>query len=336
MNVMRSILKIRWEKIKKICIVGNLNIDLIIRNIDHFPNWGQEVIGSGYSLVSSGQSAYSAFALCKLNVPVSIIGNVGNDIYGQKILADLNNAGILTKTVEISPSGKTGISIAIVRPDGERAFVSDTACLSEFTTELISKHQSEMVDSEIICFVGSFFLPGLPIRETAEQLRKAQELGKKTLLDTGWDASNWPKETVSTLRNGLKYVDYFIPNMDEAFAITCERNPENALRSLLSDGVKTVVIKMGSEGSISNSNSHLEYIPAHRVDVVDAVGAGDVFNAGFLFGTLQDWPIAARMYFGSVVSALYISKSINRFPLLTDVVQTLNQWDLSPFSVEVM
>jgi ribokinase len=335
MIIMKSTLLLNREKIKKICIVGNLNIDLIIRNIPNFPAWGQEVIGNGYTIVSSGQSAYSAFALRKLNVPVSIIGNVGNDIYGKMILTDLNNAGVITEAVETSRQGKTGITIAIVRPDGERAFVSDTACLSEFTMDLVLKYQPQIIGSEIICFVGSFFLPGLPICDTTNLLRKTKDLGKTTLLDTGWDPANWPKETISTLRKGLQYVDYFIPNMDEAHAITGQKDPYNALRSLLSDGAKTVVIKMGIDGSISNTDSDFVHVPAHPAEVIDAVGAGDVFNAGFMFGTLQGWPVEAGMFFGTVLSALYISKSENRFPHIHDLLQVLNKWSLSPYYFEV-
>lgn len=323
------------SKIQKVCLVGNLNIDLIIRNINSFPAWGQEVIGNGYSVVSSGQSAYSAFALRKLNVPVSIVGNVGNDIYGRKILDDLKIAGIDITGVETSKEGKTGISIAVVRADGERAFISDTSCLSEFTKQLVRKHESKIIESEIVCFVGSFFLPGLPIKDTVVLLKYVKELGKKTFLDTGWDSANWPKKTVSTLRQGLQHLDFFVPNLDEAYAITGQKNPESALKSLLSDGAKVVIIKMGAEGSLTNFENHIEHVPVLKVDVIDAVGAGDVFNAGFLYSVLQEWPIVAGMYFGSVVAALYISKSENRFPSVEKVMKALGNWNLNPFVFEV-
>lgn len=333
---MKPIMPILPSKIHKVCFVGNLNIDLIIRNINSFPAWGQEVLGNGYSVVSSGQSAYSAFALRKLNVPVSIIGNVGNDIYGKKILGDLETAGIDITAVETSKEGKTGISIAVVRSDGERAFISDTSCLSEFTYQFVRRHEPKIIESEIVCFVGSFFLPGLPIHDTVGLLQLTKEMGKKTFLDTGWDSANWQKETVSTLRQGLQYLDFFVPNLDEAYAITGQKNPESALKSLLSDGAKVVIIKMGAEGSLTNFENHVEHIPAHKVDVIDAVGAGDVYNAGFLYGVLQEWPIVAGMYFGSVVAALYISKSENRFPSVAMVKEALDNWNLNPFNFEVL
>ena len=117
---------------ENVCIIGNLNIDLIIRNVSGLPVWGQEVFGENYFLTSSGQSAYTAFALSRHGVPVGIIGNVGDDIYGEKILKDLASGGIDISEVEKVESGNTGITVAIVRKDGERAFVSDPSSLSEF------------------------------------------------------------------------------------------------------------------------------------------------------------------------------------------------------------
>lgn len=319
---------------QEICFAGNLNIDLIIRNIAHFPAWGQEVIGSGYSVVSSGQSAYSAFALRGLGVPVSIIGNVGDDLYGRMIISDLQQAGVDTSAVSVTPGGQTGISIAVVRPDGERAFISDTACLSAFTREMVLAQRQRMQQAGLLCFVGSFFLPGLPIQHTAQLLKTAKEMQRVTMLDTGWDANNWQPETVSQLRQALPHVDIFLPNLDEAAAITGLKKPEEALDALLSDGAESVIIKMGAEGCLTRTKEGYLHVPVYPVQVVDAVGAGDVFNAGYLLGCLQGWPVRARLLFGSVTAALYISRSANRFPSLAQVESALNDWALNPYLFE--
>jgi ribokinase len=85
-----------------VCIIGNLNIDLIIRNVPGLPSWGQEVMGTDRLQVSSGQAGYLAFALRKLGVSTHLIGNVGEDLYGKQILDDLNTAGVDTRGVLIS------------------------------------------------------------------------------------------------------------------------------------------------------------------------------------------------------------------------------------------
>ena len=85
---------------KKILIIGNLNIDLIIRNVSGLPNWGQEVLGSDYQVFSSGQSAYTAFALSKLDIETKIISCVGDDSYGERILEDLSKSAIDVSSVK--------------------------------------------------------------------------------------------------------------------------------------------------------------------------------------------------------------------------------------------
>ncbi len=113
-----------------VCLVGNFCIDLIIRGVPRMPAWGQEVAGDDYLLVSSGQTTYTAFALRALGDPVSVIGCVGDDPWGRQIRADLEARGVDTAGLETVRGGRTALSVAAVRPDGERAFVSDFACLN--------------------------------------------------------------------------------------------------------------------------------------------------------------------------------------------------------------
>ncbi len=309
----------------KVCIVGNLNIDLIIRNVPHLPVWGQEVFGENYLLTSSGQSAYTAFALQKHHVSTVIISNVGNDIYGKKIIRDLEESCVDISAIETVENGNTGITVAIVRNDGERAFVSDPSSLALFDCDMVKRHLEIFQSSAFVCIVGSFFLPGFSIQDVKFCCERAQEAGIPTLLDTGWDPDNWPDKTVKDLRNILKHVDYFIPNMDEAKALTGAKTPEKAAEELLSEGCGTIIIKMGEKGSYLRSGREEIFVPSFNINVFDAVGAGDVFNAGFVFGTLHAWPMEARMIFGSATAALYISRATDRFPELDQTVELANR-----------
>lgn len=316
---------------KNVSILGNLNIDLIIRGIPRLPEWGQEVIGNDYSLISSGQSAYTALALNRYHIPVSIVGNVGSDIYGEKIITDLETAGVNMAAVEKTQNGQTGITVAIVRKDGERAFVSDPSCLSHLNRSFVERKHSFFKDASVVCLVGLYFLPGYSIEDAAIVFKKLQLKGKTTLLDTGWDPANWQTATVRSLRQNLKYFNIFIPNLDEARAITGLREPEKAAEALMNDGPSLVIIKMGADGSLGTSVNESIHIPVRRTTVLDAVGAGDVYNAGFILGTLQNWPLKARMVLGTITSSLYISKRTNRFPTLEETLQTANKWKPSPF-----
>ena len=113
--------------------------------------------------------------------------------------------------------------------------------------------------------------------------------------------------------------------------ITGFDSPEKAATAFLDDGCGTAVIKLGEKGCYLRSSEEEIFVPAQKVKVFDAVGAGDTFNAGFIFGTLQGWPLKARMVFGTATSAQYIAKSTDRFPSLEDSVQLASRIDTYTF-----
>src|SRR4051812_46152753 len=84
----------------RIAIIGNLNIDLILRGIEQMPAWGQEVMGTGHTAASAGQAGTLAMCLAHLGVPVSVVSAVGTDQFGDQILRDLGNAGVDLTAVE--------------------------------------------------------------------------------------------------------------------------------------------------------------------------------------------------------------------------------------------
>ena len=144
-------------------IIGNLNIDLSIRNIPRLPEWGQEVIGDSYMHTVAGQAANTGIALARLGQSVKIIGNVGEDQYGHDIIDTLNQTGIQTTEIETTRDTKTGLTIAAIKPDGERAFISAPGCLAQFDQDLIKRHMDSLDDCDLVCMLGNFFIPGLTL-----------------------------------------------------------------------------------------------------------------------------------------------------------------------------
>jgi ribokinase len=307
---------------KPVCVIGNLNIDLIIRNVPHLPEWGQEVLGTDQVLVSSGQAGYLAFALSRLGVPISLIGNVGQDIYGDQILSDLRRFDLDISGVEVSHHRPTGIAVAIVRPDGERAFVTNLGSMAAFEKQNIERHWSALRESSLLALVGLFMLPSLGIEGAIEIMGHARAEGKVTMLDTGWDPANWPDNTIDRIGRLLQEVDLFLPNLDEAMAITGENTVERAMDRLQSMGPELVVVKCGEQGSYTQVSNKIIHVEARPVSVFDAVGAGDVFNAGLITALRWGWPIEASMGFGNTASSLYISRATDRFPKLEEVIST--------------
>jgi sugar/nucleoside kinase (ribokinase family) len=305
-----------------VCIIGNLNVDLIIRNVPHLPKWGQEVLGTDQVLVSSGQAGYLAFALSRLGVSTSLIGNVGQDLYGDQILSDLRRFDLDISGVELNPQHPTGIAVAIVRPDGERAFVTNLGSMAAFEKRIVERHWGLLRKSSLVALVGLFMLPGLGIEGAIDFMTRARMEGKVTMLDTGWDSANWSENTLHSIERLLQEVRLFLPNLDEAMAITGEKTVERALEKAQSMGPELVVIKCGAQGSYTRVNNEVIHVEARSVSVYDAVGAGDVFNAGLITALRWGWSIKACLGFGNTASSLYISRADDRFPKLEEVIST--------------
>ena len=319
------------NQILNVCIIGNLNIDIIIRDVEKLPEWGKEVLGNDHLQVSSGQSGYLAFALSRLGIKTSVIANVGEDVYGKQILGDLKDSGIDSTGVSISSGEKTGITVAIVRPDGERAFVSNLACLNDFSVDNIQNNWNTLIKAKVVCLVGLFNLPNLNLINSAQVLGDARREHKITMLDTGWDTEGWNDRTLHDMQQLLREVTIFMPNLDEARAITQEENLENVASKLISMGPEIVVVKCGADGSYVCNKTESHFVASIPVNVFDAVGAGDVFNAGFIFGYLNKWSLENCLKFGNSASSLYISRKIDRFPQLSEVYKVAHSayYDIS-------
>jgi sugar/nucleoside kinase (ribokinase family) len=273
-------------------------------------------------LVSSGQTGYTAFALSRLGVSTSVVGNVGEDLNGKQVIDDLNSYGIDTGGVIVKPGSQTGITVAIVREDGERAFVTSLGCSQDFNEGMVLEHWEKPAEASIVCLVGLFCTPNLTLKSATRLLGKARRADKITMLDTGWDPHNWIPDTVTDLKELLSEVTLFMPNFDEACAITGKSSPEEAGIALQQFGPEIVVIKCGSEGSYCRQGDHTFFVPPRKVQVFDAVGAGDTFNAGFLFGLRRSWPLDACLAFGNTAASIYISRVTDRWPWLEEVITT--------------
>ncbi len=313
-------------ELKRISVIGNLNIDLVIRQVKNLPIWGTEVIGRNSDVYSSGQAGYASFALSALGLPVSIIANVGADTYGEMIINSLKAAEIDTSGISIMRGKKTGITVAIVRPDGERAFVSDYGCLDDFSCSLIKNNWHILKNTDYICIFGLSTLRNINYDELNNILIKFKNMGKITVLDTGWNPNGWSDATKKGFEKILRNISIFIPNIDEAEALIGSKDPYTSAHILHELGVETVIIKLGKEGSFGSNGKDIFKVPAIPTNVIDSVGAGDVFNAGFIYGYRKKFSIDICMGFGNAVASNYISKFENRYPSISDVATCLKKY----------
>jgi len=162
------------------------------------------------------------------------------------------------------------------------------------------------IESASILHVGgSLVLPGLDGEPTALLLKQAKSAGVITFLDTVWDdTGRW----MQLLAPCLPYVDYFVPSLAEAQALTGLEEAEGVARCLLDHGVQTVALKMGAAGClVMTDKGEALSVPAFAVNVVDATGAGDAFAAGFIGGVWLGYPLEQTARLANAVGALCVT-----------------------------
>jgi sugar/nucleoside kinase (ribokinase family) len=308
-----------------VCVVGNLTTDLIIHRVPALPGWGQETVGAGHTSIAAGQAAHLARGLQGLGCATRVVGVVGDDPEGARIRDELAARGIDVGAIVTCADLPTAISVALVRPDGERAFVSDLACQRLLDRAFIERFWASVETSTALCVVGLFNLPSLSPDAALPLLARARAAGVPTMLDTGWDPGQWASATVAGVGRLLGEVDVFLPNLDEAEALTGLRDPAAAAAALQRHGVGTVVVKCGGDGCVGLVGERVEHVPALAVEVHDAVGAGDMFDAGFMHAHLQGQDIFECMTFANAAASLYVSRTDDRHPTASEVRSTIDE-----------
>jgi len=159
-----------------------------------------------------------------------------------------------------------------------------------------------IADGPDVLYVGGFLvLPALRQDELAEQLRLARQAGVRIVFDVVAPAGR--ALSLDDVAGVLPEVDYFVPNDDEAGALTGENDPRRQAERLLELGAGTVIVTMGEQGLIAVSRDETIELAAPSVDFVEPSGAGDAFAAGLVYGLLQRWSLRRCLEFGSVIGA---------------------------------
>jgi sugar/nucleoside kinase (ribokinase family) len=263
-------------------VAGEINPDLILTG-DVEPAFGQvEKLVDSAVLTLGSSSAIFACGAARLGLRVAFIGVCGNDPFGSFMLAEMNARRVDTSGVLVRPGGQTGLSIILNR-DSDRAILTCSGLIPTLTAADLNDNLLRQVRH---LHVASYFLQtslqaGLP-----DLFARAHALGLTTSLDTNWDPSGEWRGFDELLRK----VDVFLPNKNEAIALTGTKEAE-AAGQRLSQSCHLVAIKLGVEGAIARRAGETARVPALKVEVVDTVGAGDTFDAGFIYGFLNGWSL---------------------------------------------
>ncbi|GAA2077569.1 carbohydrate kinase family protein [Actinomadura alba] len=272
-------------------LTGQVFMDMIFTGLPGLPPPGTELVTDGLGSAPGG-IANIAVAMSRLGLKVGLAASFGDDMFGSYLWRTLSDQeGVDLSRSRRVPGWPTPVTVSLAY-DSDRSMITYTKPAPASARGLVTTPPWART-----CFVDI----DRPVPEWADALRRA---GAKVFADVGWD----PAETWSTeVLDRLEHVDVFLPNAVEAMAYTRSATPEEALEAL-ARRVPLVVVKRGAHGaiamdSITGERAEIDALP---VEALDPTGAGDVFAAGFVFGTLAEWPLHERLKFANLCAGLSV------------------------------
>jgi len=276
-------------------VAGEINVDLILSG-DVEPAFGQaEKWVEEAALTVGSSSAIFACGAARLGLRVLFCGLCGDDLFGKFMLDEMARRAVDVSAVKIRAGKRTGVGVILNRGEDRAIFTYPG---------LIPVFQAADVDDVWLrksrhLHVASYFLqtglqPGLP-----GLFERAHSFGLTTSLDTNYD----PAEQWQGLERTLAHTDVFFPNQVEACALSGAADVDQAA-ALLSEQVGLLGIKLGAAGGLGVSPGQRVRASAVPVQVVDTVGAGDSFDAGFLYGYLNGWSLEQTTRLAAVCGSL--------------------------------
>jgi sugar/nucleoside kinase (ribokinase family) len=285
-----------------VTLAGEVNIDLILYGLpDEIPR-ERELLAEGMTLALGGSSAIVAHNLAALGSRVGFQSRIGDDDLGQAAVKALQQGGVdVSRLRRVAGATKTGLT-AILQRDGWRNMVTYSGTTAELNWDDLDLDY--LADSRHFHF-SSFFLQRELRPRVPELFRKMKEAGLSISLDTNDDpADGWQ----GGLEEALRYIDIFMPNEREAQKAAGVNDLETAIKNLAAI-VPLVVVKLGREGALAQRGNQRFTSPAVTVETVDAVGAGDSFDAGFLHKYVRGTDLATCLRAGNLSGALSTTRA---------------------------
>ncbi len=305
---------------KAVYILGELNVDLIMTGDDVTPEWNREKLVNSFDMALGSSSAITACGLAGLGLDVRMVSVVGDDEIGVFCIERLRERGVSVEHVAILQGEKTGVTLSLSTAR-DRALLTYMGTISKLRPNHLPERMFE--EAEHIHF-GSYFLQESMREHWFDLFSEAKARGVTTSFDAGWDPSErWFKDEISKL---LSVTDYFVPSEDEIMNIFGGTSLYESLDAVPAHAGR-IAVKCGARGAVLKApGKERVVVPAFPVSPVDTTGAGDSFNAGFIYASLAGRDDREALRFACACGALATTRigGASSVPTLQEVEAMLN------------
>lgn len=287
---------------RTIVVVGSLNADLVVRTL-RFPAPGETTTGTEFAVYPGGKGANQAVAAARLGARVVMVGRVGRDDHGRLLKASLTAAGVDAERVIDDEDAATGVAVITVDASGQNQIVLAPGANRRLRPDDVERRR-RLIESAAVVLLQLEVPP-----ETVEAAAKiAHRAGVAVVLD--------PAPARHEALTLLSHVDFITPNETElhllASAPAKPTNPEDAARmarTLLGQGARCVIAKLGPAGAIAISAEEQCYWPAHDVAAVDTTAAGDAWNGAFAVALAESRTLQEAGAFANAAAAISVTRA---------------------------
>lgn len=253
----------------KIVVIGSSNTDMVIKT-DKFPAPGETILGGEFFMFSGGKGANQAVAAARMGADVILVCKTGNDIFGQRSIAEYKKEGINTEYIKSDNSKASGTALILVDKKGENEIV-----VAPGANEALAESDIEAADGVIASADIILLQLEIPLQTVLYTATKGYQANKKVVLNPA-PAQQLPKEIFS-------YLYLITPNETEAEILTGIKvndidSASQAATVLLQAGVQNVIITLGAQGAFFKNDTTEMLVKAPAVKAIDSTAAGDVFN----------------------------------------------------------
>lgn len=294
----------------KILSFGSLNIDYVY-SVPHFVKKGETLSAKELNVYTGGKGLNQSIALARAGVETYQAGAIGTD--GMFLLEQLKEAGVKTDLVKILDDVRTGNAIIQNDDEGDNCIVLFGGANQAITKEQVDEVFKDFTNEDYLLIQNE-------INELSYIVEKAKEEGMKIIL-------NPSPMNEKIMKLPLDQIDYFILNEIEAMQILEMDKPEEIdgkyIASLLHERFKdaTIVLTLGSEGSVCISNDEYVEQSIYKVKAIDTTAAGDTYTGYFIAGILNGKTIKESMDIASKASAIAVTRqgAAPSIPVLEEV-----------------
>jgi sugar/nucleoside kinase (ribokinase family) len=296
---------------RPLALIGNVNTDIIIGAAAPWPRPGTEIMVDHGEIRVGGAVGNTALALDAMGVPFQLAANTGNDHFGawlRESFATHSAAWPIEQTA-------TTFSVGVTHPDGERTFFTMPGHIPLLSlAEVQGCLDIEALRGGIALIAGCY----LTDRLTAEYAALFTWLlahDVEIALDTGWPIQGWTTEILTMTRAWLPYCAHFLVNEVEITSLAGTQTVEAALERIgrLLPSTARLVVKLGAAGAMGQHLGRISCAAAPKVTPIDTIGAGDVFNAGYLAAMAQGVDIDTALAAGVDIASRAVSTLPRRY-----------------------